>query len=116
MRDTEELLKKSHVLKVEELSRRKLTEDFEAVASLFQSSNVKTVHNVGDNDAKYPDAEIDDVHTRNSLASPLYLQERKASACLLQAFTHREKFCFNVYSQFLASTGTPLLDVTKAQI
>ena len=73
-----------HVLKVEELSRRKLTEDFEAVTSFFQGSNVKTVCNFGDNDAKYPDAEIDDVHTRNSLASPLYLQEREASASLLQ--------------------------------
>ena len=101
------------MIKVEELSRRKLTEDFEAVASFFQSSNVKTVHNLGDNDANYPDAEIDDVHTRNSLASPLYLQEREASASLLQAFTHKEKFCFNVYSQFLASTGKPLLESQK---
>ena len=38
---------------------------------------------LGDNDAKCPDAEIDDAHTRNSLASPLYLQEREASASLL---------------------------------
>ena len=115
MRDMEEL-QQSHVLKVQEISRRKLTEDFQAVTSFFQGSIVKTVYNRGDNDAKYPDAEIDDVHTRNSLASPLYLQEREASASLLQAFTHKEKACFNVHSQFLASTGNPLLDVTKAQI
>ena len=113
MRDMEEL-QQSHVLKVQEISRRKLTEDFEEVTSIFQGSIVKTVYNLGDNDAKYPDAEIDDVHTRNSLASPLYLQEREASASLLQAFTHKEKACFNVHSQFLASTGNPLLDVTKS--
>ena len=83
MRDMEEL-QKSHVLKVEELSRRKLTEYFAAVTSFFQGSNVKTVYNLGDNDAKYPDAEIDDEHSRNSLASPLYLQEREESASLLQ--------------------------------
>ena len=82
-----EELQKSHVLKIEELSRRKLTEYFEAVTSFFQGSTVLTVYNFGDN-AKYPDAEIDDVHTRNSLASPLYLQEREASASLLQAFNH----------------------------
>ena len=89
MRDMEEL-QKSHVLKVEELSRRKLTEDFEAATSFFQGSNVKTVYNLGDNDAKYPDAEIHDEHTRNSLASPLYLQEREASASQLQVY-HLQK-------------------------
>ena len=115
-RDMEEL-QKSHVLKVEELSRRKLTEDFEAVTSFFQGSNVKTVCNFGDNDAKYPDAEIDDVHTRNSPASPLYLQEREASASLLQAFTHKEKAWFNVHSQFSASTAEPVTWMSqKAQI
>ena len=107
MRDMEEL-QKSHVLKVEELSRRKLTEDFEAVTWFFQGSNVKTVYKFGDNDAKYPDAEIDDVHTRNSLASPLYLQEWEASASLFQAFTHQEKACFNVYSQLSTSSGKPV--------
>ena len=67
MWDIEEL-QKSHVLKVEELSRRKLTEDSEEVTSFFQGSNVKTVYVLGDNDAKHPGAEIDDEHTRNSLA------------------------------------------------
>ena len=87
-----EELQKSHVLKVEELSRRKLSQDFEEVTSFFQGSNVKTVYIVGDNDAKYPDAEIDDERTRNSLASPLYLQEREASASLLQVYhSQREK-------------------------
>ena len=108
-----EELKKSHVLKVEELSRRKLSEDFEEVTSFFQGSNVKTVYNLGDNDAKYPDAEIDNEHTRNSLASPLYLQEREASASLLQAFTQKENVCFNVHSQFLASTGKPVTGCHK---
>ena len=58
VRDMEEL-HKSHVLKVEELSRRKLTEDFEEVTSFFQGSNVKTVYSLGDNDAKYPDWQIE---------------------------------------------------------
>ena len=97
MRDMEEL-QKSHVLKVEELSRRKLTEDFQAATSFFQGSNVKTVYNFGDNDAKHPDAEIDDVHTR----------QREVSASLLQVITHKEKACFNVHSQFLASTEKPV--------
>ena len=89
MRDIEEL-QKSRVLKVEELSRGTMTEDFEEVTSFFQGSNVRTVCNLGDNDAKYPDAEIDDEHSRHSLASPLCLQEREASASLLQVF-HSQK-------------------------
>ena len=47
-----EELQKSHVLKVKELSRRKLTEDFIEVTSFFQSLNVKTVYILGDNNAK----------------------------------------------------------------
>ena len=113
MRDMEEW-QKSHVLKVEELSRGKMTEDFEAVTSFFQGSNVKTVDNFGDNDAKYPDAWIDDVHTRNSLASPLYLQEREASASLLQAFHSQRESLFQRAQSILASTKNPLLDVTKS--
>ena len=87
-----EELQKSHVLKVEKLTRTKLTEDFEEVTSFFQDSNVKTVYNIVDNDAKYPDAEIDDEHNRNSLAS-----------------LTKEKACFNVHSQFfLTSKGRPV--------
>ena len=106
-RDSEEL-QKSHVLKVEELSRRKLIEDFEAVTSFFQGSNVKTVHYFGDNDAKYPDAEIDDEHTRNSLASPLYLQEREANASLLQVYHSQRESLFQGAQSILACTGKPV--------
>ena len=86
-----EELQKSHVLKVEELSRRKLTEDFEELTSFFQDSNVKTVYIIDDNDAKYPDTEIDDEHTRNSLTFSLYLQEREASTSLLQVYHSQMK-------------------------
>ena len=103
-----EELQKGHMLKVEELSRRKLTEDAEEVTSFFQGSNVETVHILGDNDAKYPDAEIDDEHTRNSLASPLYLEEREASASLLQAFTRKRESLFQRAQSILACSGRPV--------
>ena len=112
-----EELQKSHVLKFEELSRRKLTEDFKEVTSFFQGPNVKTVYILGDNDAKYPDAEIDDEHTRNSLASPLYLKEREASASLLQVYhSQRESLFQRAQSIFSKYGETRILDVTKAQI
>ena len=115
MRGMEEL-QKSHVLKVKELSRRKLTEDFEEVTSFFQGSNVKTVCNFGDNDARYTDAEIDDVHTRNWLASPLYLQEREASASLLQVYhSQKRKLVSSCTDNFSKYGETRRLDVTKAQ-
>ena len=96
------------MLKVEELSRRKLTEDFEEVTSFFQGSNVKTVYILGDNDAKYPDAEIDDEHTRNSLASPHYLQEREASASLLQVYHSQRESLFQRAQSISASTERPV--------
>ena len=96
------------MLKFVELSRRKLTEDFEEVTSFFQGSNVKTVYIIGDNDAKYPDAEIDDEHTRNSLASPLNLQEREASASLLQVYhSQRESLFQRAQSFFLQVRRDP---------
>ena len=114
MRDMEELQKR-HVLKIKELSRRKLNEDFEAVTSFFQGSNVKTVYNLGDSDTKYPDAEIDDVHTRNSLASPLYLQEREASTSLLQVYhSQRESLFQRAQSIFSKYGESRRLDVTKS--
>ena len=104
MRDMEELLK-SHVFLVDELSRRKLSEDFEAVTSFFQGSNVKTVYNLGDSDAKYPNSEIDDEHTRNSLASQLYLQMREASASLLQVYHSQKRKLVSRAQSISASTG-----------
>ena len=90
MRDMEEL-QKSHVLKVEEISRRKLTEDFEAVTSFFQGSNVKTVYNFGDNDAKYPDAEIDDVHTRTQRLHHYTIRsEKQVRVCCRLSLTKRK--------------------------
>ena len=87
MRHMEEL-QKSHVLKVEELSRRKLTEDFEEVISF---SNVKTVYILDNNDAKYPYAEIDDEHTRNSLVHHCtFRREKQVRACCMLITRKRE--------------------------
>ena len=108
-----EELEKGHVLKVEEISRRKLTEDFEAVTSFFQGSNVKTGYNFGDNDAKYPGAEIDDVHSRNSLASPLYLQEREASASLLQVYHSQRESLFQRAQSIFSMYGKPVTGCHK---
>ena len=103
-RDMEEL-QKSYVQRVQELPRRKLTEDFEEGTSFFQGSNVKTVYILGDNDAKYPVSEIDDEQTRNSLASPLYFQEREASASLLHVYHSQRESSFQGAQSILASTG-----------
>ena len=105
--DMEEL-QESHVLKVDELSRRKLTEDFEAVTSFFQGSNVKTVYNLGDNDAMYPDAEIDDVHTRNSLASPLYLRSEKQVRACCRLSLRKRKLVSTCTVKFFISTEKPV--------
>ena len=111
-----EEMQKSHLVKVEELSRRKLTEDFATVTSFFQGSNVKTVYNLGDNDAKYPDAEIDDVHTRNSLASPLYLQARSRCEPIAGFHSQRESLFQLVHSIFSKYGETRQWMSQKSQI
>ena len=42
------------------------SDEFEVIRSFFQGSNLKTVHDLGDNDAESPNAEIDDEHIRNA--------------------------------------------------
>ena len=39
------------------------SDEFEAIPSLFQDSNVDTIYDLGGNDAESTDAEIDDEHT-----------------------------------------------------
>ena len=64
-----------------------------------------------------PDAEIDDEHTRNSLASPLYLQGREASASLLQVhYSQKRKLVSRCTVNFSKYGATRRLDVTKVQI
>ena len=55
------------------------SDEFEVFPSFFQGSNVDTIFDLGDNDAESTDAEIDDEHIRNALASPLFSGERSRS-------------------------------------
>ena len=60
------------------------------------------------------DAEIDDEHTRNSLASPLYLQEREASASLLQVhYSQKRKLVSRCTVNFSKYVATRRLDVDQ---
>ena len=106
-----EELQKSHVLKVEELSRRKSTEDFEEVTSIFQGSNVKTVYIFGDNDAKRSTQML-----RLTTSTPgirwlhhcTFRSEKQVRACC-KFITHKEQACFHAHSQFSVSTGRPVI-------
>ena len=82
--------------------------DMEVTASFFQDSNVTSIYDLGDNGAASPDAEVDDEHVRNALASPLYIQEREANASLLQAYHSNEESLLPSARSILASTGEPV--------
>ena len=73
----------------------------------------RTVYILGDNDAKYPNAEIDDEHTRNSLASPLHLQEREASASLLQVCHSQRESLFQRAQSIFSKYGKPVTGCHK---
>ena len=59
--------------------------------TLFQSSNIETVRDLGDNDAASPNAEIDDEHIGNAPASPLFSRECEAEADLRHTYHSNEK-------------------------
>ena len=76
-------------------------DDTEVNASFFQDSSI---YNLGDNGTESPDAEIDDEHIRNALASPLYMQEQEANASLRQAYHSNEASLQPGARSILAST------------
>ena len=89
------------------------SDDFQVTASVFQRSSVKTVHDLGDDDAETPDAEIDDEHIRNALTLPLYTQEREADAFLRQTYHSNEEGLFPGAESSLASTAKPVAWLTQ---
>ena len=78
---------------------------FEVTASIFQNTSVFFTYDLGDNGTESADAEIDDEHTRNALASPLNIQEREANADLSQACHSNEESLLPDARSILASTG-----------
>ena len=84
------------------------SEDIEVTASFFQDSNVTSIYDLGDNGAESPDAEIDDEHVRNALASTPYIQEREASASLLQTYHSNDESLLSGARSILASTVEPV--------
>ena len=89
------------------------SDDFQVTASVFQRSSVKTVYDLGDNDAETPDAEIDDEHIRNRLTLPLYTQEREADAFLRQTYHSNEEGLFPGAESSLATTVHPVAFFTQ---
>ena len=83
-------------------------DDMGVTASIFQDSSVASIYDLGDKRSESPDAEIDDEHVRNALASPLYIEEREANASLRQAYHSNAESLFPGAQSILASTGRPV--------
>ena len=102
------------MLKVEELSRRKLTEDFEAATSFFQGSNVKTVYNLGDNDEKHPNAEIHDrAHQEFAGFTTVPSGSEKQVRGSCKFITCKRESLFQGAQSILASTVKPVTGCHK---
>ena len=89
------------------------SDEFEAIPSFFQSSNVDTIYDLGGNDAESTDAEIDDEHNRNALALPLFSQESEAEAHLRQTYHTNAAGLFKGAPSILARTGQPVVWLTQ---
>ena len=70
------------------------SDEFEVFPSFFQGSNVDTIYDLGDNDAESTDAEIDDEHIRNALASPLFFRRAKQKPVRDKLMTQMKKVFF----------------------
>ena len=81
--------------------------------TLFQSSNIETVRNLGDNDASSPNAENDDEHIRNAPALPLFSQDCEAEANLRHTDHSNEWGLFQGAQLIWASTGRPVVWPTQ---
>ena len=71
-------------------------DDMEVTASFFQDSNVTSIYDLGDNGAESPDAEIDDEHVRNALASPRTSRREKQMRACCKLITLMKKACYQV--------------------
>ena len=92
-------------------------DDFEVFPSIFHSSSVRSVYDLGENNTTSFDPEMDDEHIRNMLASPLYLQEREASADMPQVY-HSNEESLLPSSQSISTSAVKALciDVTEEKI
>ena len=105
------------MLKVKELSISQFSEDFLEVTSFFQGSTVKTVYILGDTDAKYPDAEIDDEHIRDGFTTvPSGARSKCEPVAGLSLAKRKLVSTCTVNFQYSKYGETRNLDVTKAQI
>ena len=89
------------------------SDESEVISSLIQGSNLKTVYDLGNNDAESPDAEIDDEHIRHAFALPLFSQEAEAEASLQQTYHSNEEGLFKDAQSILTSTGQPIAWLTQ---
>ena len=80
----------------------------EVIRSIFHSSSVTSLCVLCENSTPSFDPGIDDEHIRNMLASPLYLQEREASADLSQVCHSTEESLLPSSQSISTSAGKPV--------
>ena len=77
------------------------SDEFNVHLSNFQSSDLNNIYNLGTDHKESPDAEIDDEHIRNALASPLFFRRAKQKPVWDKLMTQMKKVFFSkLHSQF----------------
>ena len=70
--------------------------------SIFQSSNVRSIYDLGENSTASLDPEFDDEHIRNTMGSPLYLRTCRKFITLMK------KACYQSHRRSSLTRGNPL--------
>ena len=81
------------------------SDEFNVYLSIFQSSDLNNICNLGIDLEESANAEIEDEHIRDAFASPLFLQESEAEADLRQTHHSNKESLFKGAQSVLASTG-----------
>ena len=84
-----------------------------SLPSIFQGSDINQIYYLGIEGEESANAELDDEHVGNALASPLFTKESEAEASLAQTYHSNEENLLRGAQSALANTGQSVVWPTK---
>ena len=90
-----------------------IPDDFEVLPSIFQGSDINQIYYLGIEGEESANAELDDEHVGNAVASPLFTQESEAEASLAQTYHSNEESLWRGAQSVSANTEQSVVWPTK---
>ena len=90
-----------------------IPDDFEVLPSIFQGSDINQIYYLGIEGEESANAELDDEHVGNAVASPVFTQESEAEASLAQTYHSKEESLWREAQSVSANTEQSVVWPTK---